>query len=178
MRVAAALLIVVAAVAVGAVVVAQVVLAGPPARPPLPAPVAAVSNHWPYAIQLPQALPACLRYAPGGATIAPNDAAQGGAALLIRLAPAGKTGCAGWADADLLIEEAPALASLPGTVSTVSANRLEFARSLASTGSGAPRLTLQWRCREQMCRLGGTLSGAAGEDALLQLAASFQPARS
>ena len=177
MRVAVALLIVVAVVAIAAVVVTRVVLAGPQARPPLPAAVAAVAEHWPYEIQLPQALPACLRYAPDGAAITPNDEAQGGAALLIRLAPAAQPGCAGWTDTDLLIEEAPALASLPGTVDTVSANRLEFARSLSTTGGGAERLTLQWRCREGMCRLSGTLIGASGEEALTQLAASFQPAR-
>ena len=171
------MVVVLALVVVAAtVVVARVVLAGPSAPPALPAPVAAVAGSWPGSVQVPQSLPACLVYTPRGSAIAPNDSAQGGSALLIRLSAAGRPECAGWNDADILIEEAPALSSLSGRVTTVTANRLQFARVEEPTGSGR-RLTLQWRCHDEMCRLSGDVGGAATEDALTALAASLQPAQ-
>lgn len=145
------------------------------ARVTLPASVAAVSRSWNLPIELPTSLPKCLTFAPSGAEIVSSTEATGGHELRIALAVADTATCRDSMSApDIQIIEAPEIDSLSGAVTTATNNRLEFARLAAPASGGRTRLTLQWHCEDQMCRVTGLVGpGTLSESSLLQMAGSF-----
>ena len=166
------MLLLVALVGGAAVVAGRTLLAGATAVPVMPPEVAPAASGWSGPVELPVTLPACLRYAPGAAVV-PDSQAGSGWALTLRLVGNDTPGCAGWQDASVLVQESASLGSLTGEVTTVSANRMQFARTADAAGAAQSTVTLQWRCRDLMCRVSAALGGPLDEATLVQLAANF-----
>jgi hypothetical protein len=163
-----------ALVAGAAVALGRSLLAEATTTPVVPPPVATAAARWSGPLELPVSLPPCLRYAPDGAAVVPDSQARSGWALTIRLIGSAEPACSGWQDAAVLLQEADALQSLPGDVTTTSADRMQFARVAETNASGQTELTVQWRCHDLMCRASATLAGPLDEPTLVQLAAGFE----
>lgn len=145
----------------------------------LPPSLARVRDAWQPTVMLPATLPLCIRYPDTGAAIVADPLATGGKALRIIFSRDTGSGCASAPDPSLVLTEAPSLPSLIGHVDTVTDRRMQYARLAQPLDSGQVRVTLQWHCRDLMCRLSGLVApGGLREADLLRMAHSFVPASS
>lgn len=149
-----------------------VLLSGDARSEPIkPAWIDPVAANWPYPLHVASWLPQCVDYVVDGAEVIDTPAARGGQALEIRFGSKDSADCASQADPEIRLWQAPSLPSLQGDVTTVSHERLHFARLVdRGTTENPERLTFQWQCGRQMCRLTGNVGDQLPESDLLSMA--------